>query len=188
MLTSARAKALFPLVALPALFWLPGEATAQFVYPQQHFDPNAINAMLAAQQSTSSGRLQRGMTSRGRLIGSVTGSGFLAQPLVTVSQFGPNAYSDLLNVNPLSGASGVAGGAAVGMALAAQANLIHEPAGVQINAMYNSPINQRWGFNVNPIGVGSAFPNLGTLPYNGFGANPYGGFGSLGGIPTSRGY
>src|SRR5262249_52982281 len=132
MLTRTRVLRGLPMAAV-AVLCLPGMASAQIgyplAYPQQRYDPNAINAMLAAQQSAS--RSGRGASfGRGHYVGAVTGSGFLAQPLQTVNQFGPNSFGEQFNVNPFSGASGIAAGAAVGVALAAEANLVHEPAGV----------------------------------------------------------
>jgi hypothetical protein len=169
-------------LSLLALAVLAGRSPAQVAYSgglvQQQFDPNAINAMFSAQQAArNSGGHQ--VTGRFRYIASVTGSGSMTQPLQVVNQFGPGAYSNLANISPFGGASGIAGGAAVGVALAAQSNLIHEPAGVQVNAMYNSPLSQRWGLNMaSPYLGNSAMGGFGMSPFGGIGMNPYSALGA----------
>jgi len=169
-------------VALAALLCIPGQASAQsslatyrdgladstytmgfLVIPtQQRFDPNALPALMAGQAAASGGLSPRQQSIRFRFIAQVTGSGFLSQPLQVVTQFGSGGQNGTLgsgaagiaNLSPNSGASGVAGGAAAGVDLAAQANLLHQPAGVQINSLFNNPIGLPFGLNANQNNFG----------------------------------
>jgi hypothetical protein len=155
---------------------------------QQQFDPNAINALMAGQNAASGGLSPRQQSIRFRFIAQTTGTGFLSQPLQVVTQFGSGGQNGTLgsgsngvaNLNPNSGASGVAGGAAAGVDLAAQTNLLHQPAGVQINSLFNNPIGLPFGLNANQNnfggginaggggGFGGGFPGVG-FPGVGFG-------------------
>ncbi len=168
--------------ALAAFLFAPGAAAAQsslatyrdgladssytmgfLVAPvQQRFDPNAITALNAGQMAASGGLSPRQQSIRFRFIAQVTGSGFLSQPLQVVTQFGSGGQNGTLgsggagvaNVSNNSGASGVAGGAAAGVDLAAQSNLLHQPAGVQINSLFNNPIGLPFGLSANQNNFG----------------------------------
>jgi hypothetical protein len=194
-----------------ALLCLPGYAPAQsslatyrdglvdssytmgFLVPpvQQRFDPNAITALQAGQSAASGGLSPRQQSIRFRFIAQVTGSGFLSQPLQVVTQFGSGGQNGTLgsgaagtaNLSPNSGASGVAGGAAAGVDLAAQSNLLHQPAGVQINSLFNNPIGLPFGLNANQnnfgggINAGGGIGGPGALAGGGIGGFQNGGYG-----------
>jgi hypothetical protein len=192
-------------VALAALLWLPGQASAQSSITtycgslsagsytmgflvgigavQQRFDPNAITALNSGQMAASGGLSPRNQSTRFRFISQVTGSGFLSQPLQVVTQFGSGGQngalgggqSGIANIGAASGASGVAGGAAAGVDLAAQTNLLHQPAGVQINALFNNPIGLPFGLNANQQNAGTGGINAGGG--GGLGGGGLGGFG-----------